>query len=181
GRAVDGPGVGLDGLARALDHDVGDLILRAADRRDADDDARLLCRGIVRRRRRPLAADRAPHLVGHLLVGRVERQDKIVVLAEAGVVEDARRLRGALLAALDRVVVAVAREGLDALAPRRHADGHHGLDRGLPGSRTHEHEPGYSEQHAQRSPGSYSFVHAITRRPNYVDSAQRANIAVRAI
>src|SRR6187399_1639381 len=84
---------------------------------EPDDDARALGVAITRGGRRLLVADGLPHRVGDLLVRRVERQRELVVRAQFGVVEDARRPRPGLLAARDRVPVALAADRLDPVGP----------------------------------------------------------------
>src|SRR5512132_3253418 len=85
--------------------------------REPDDDARALGLAIARGGRGLLMTDGLPHGVGDLLVWRVERQRELVVRAQFGVVEDARRARPGLLAARDRVPVALAADWLDPVGP----------------------------------------------------------------
>ena len=74
---------------------------------------------VVWRRRRLLLADRPPDLVRDHLVRCKKREREVVVLAQTGVVEHARRIIAALLAAFDGVVIALRANRQDAFVPRR--------------------------------------------------------------
>src|SRR6185503_6492643 len=124
---------GRDRATAALDRHADQRVLGGADWRHAQHHACLLRRLVVRHGRFAFAAGGGPHFEGHLLVRRVHRQRVVVVLAQARVVEHARRLRFTRFAALDRVVIAFAGEGLDALVPRRLRGGWQGGLDGRPG------------------------------------------------
>src|SRR5262245_2698888 len=111
--------------AVTLHNQIGDRVLRSADGTDADRDARPLRLGVVRRGRRPLLADSVPDFVRDHLVRSVERELEVLVLADARVPEHARRILAALLAALHRVVIALAIDGKNALAPGWRSRGAH--------------------------------------------------------
>src|SRR4029453_16185078 len=82
-----------------------------------DRDARPLRFLVAWSRRRLLLPNGSPNLVGDHLVRRKKREREVVVLAQAGVVEDARRIIATLFPAFDGVVVAFSADRQDPFVP----------------------------------------------------------------